>query len=131
MPAKKPSRSVRCLFCGKPTPTMVLGRCPRCLSIESALATDWRVDGALTRQLVRHESSRLALYVRLEGDDWTVHAIETLAGEERQSICRVTARRLLPDALSAAELFGRQWLEGAPGTAVATYVEKPAEARSA
>lgn len=141
--AKRSTSSLRCLFCGKLTPTMVLDRCPRCLSIESSLATDWRVDGALVRQLVRHDCSRLALYVRLEGaasaeptqdagpqnvGPWHVHAIETLAGEDRQSICRVTRRRLLPDALSAAETFGRRWLENAPGTTVATYVEKPADA---
>ena len=117
---------VRCLHCGMLAPSMVLGRCPRCLSIDSALAADWTVDSALVRQIVRHDKTRLALYVRKEGSSWCVHAIETDAND-KPCICRVTRRDLLPAALEAAEAFGRRWLEGAPGTAIATYVERPTE----
>lgn len=85
------------------------------------------MDRALVRQIVRHDGSRLVLYVRQETREWGVHAVETLA-DGLQTICRVTRRDLLPDALAAGEAFGRRWLEGAPGTAIATYVEKPTDA---
>ena len=118
------SARVRCLHCERLVASTVLGRCPRCFSIESALASDWTVDSALVRQLVRHDQTRLALYVRKESSAWTVHAIETTR-DDKQYICRITRQPLLPDALAAGETFGRRWLESAPGTTVATYVERP------
>ena len=131
MPKAQPRptlKKIRCLYCGRHARSTVLGRCPRCLSVANALASDWTVDSALVRQVVRHDSTRLVLYVRQEHNEWGVHAVETVSSEnDDQFICRVTRRQLLPDALAAGEAFARRWLENAPGTSVATYVERPTE----
>ena len=128
MSARRLKRT-RCLECRELAETTVLGRCPRCVRIDSALLPDWTIETSLMRSVVRHDRTRLALCVRHCADRWRVHAVET-GPTGVQSACEIATTYGMPDALAAAERFGRRWLEGEPGTSIATYVQHPAEKRS-
>lgn len=118
-------RRIRCASCGELAATTVLGRCPRCTSVEYALASAWQLETSLTRTLVRPDGARLGLYVRREGDHWSVHIIETRV-DGGQSVAQLSAALALPAALGEADTFARRWLERQPGTTIATFVAKPA-----
>ena len=123
---KKPTlKKTRCVLCRELAASTVLGRCPSCTRIDSGTAGDWLIESVLTRSFRRHDRTQLDLIVRLRNGTWLVTAY--LGVDNEIPGCRIAQCAALGTALSAAEQFGRRWLEGAPGTSLSTYVARPTE----
>lgn len=128
MTARRPAlKKQRCLECTELAESLVLGRCPRCQRVATALESDWRVDQLLVRTFQRHDGCRLTLVLRRSEDTfWSLEAAETVEkGEEALHEARLGRYRVLGAAIAFAERFGRRWLEKTPGTSIATYVPRP------
>lgn len=108
----------------------VLGRCARCTSVQTSQEADWTLYATLGRTFRRHDGRILRLLV--SPDDrlgtstrrWDVSALESTPSGEPYS-CVVGTRHRMTDAVDLADHFAVQWLESAPGTSVATYVQRP------
>ena len=93
--------------------------------------TDWHVETFLSRSFIRVDDRHMLILMltwMTPSSRWLLEAREyergvaNAADPHRAVIDRLAD---LPKAIAAADLFGRRWLEHAPGTSIATYVERP------
>lgn len=116
MPARRRTRRTKCVACGELAETTVLGRCPKCVGIETGASKDWRLDACLTRAFVRHDGAQLSCVVMKSAETWLVIAVATARSgsnnEARDGTRYVLGRPVsMIAALEIADVFGRAWLE--------------------
>ena len=125
MPAKKPLKKTRCLQCRKIVETTVLGRCPHCMSLDSALAADWQPSTSFVRILTRPlDKVRLAMSITTDGRAWRLTAYETRR-DGSQTHAEIVRGPALVDVVREGDYFARRWIEGQPGTSLASFVPRP------
>lgn len=111
MPTRRPVKRTRCVACRDLVETTVLGRCPKCMSVEAGATRDWRLDACMTRGFVRSDGRQLACVVMRSGEYWLVMAVETLQSNGEGARYLIGRPQTMIAAVGMAEAFGRRWLE--------------------
>ena len=126
---KAPLKKTKCVTCGRLVATVVLGRCPRCMSVQNGLtADDWTFQTNLMRRFPKSNGMTLVCSVArvpsLESDiKWFAIAIES-GGTTFEAVFDEHGHKVigkyatLEAAMRASESFAESWLKDFRASAV-------------